>query len=75
MIIALTEKGKQMLLKEISYEEARKEFFENMLIHKHSQLTYWLRKHDHYKCSELGAEIGYIEDAIKALERKSNGLF
>ena len=65
-------KGKQMTLKEISYEEARREFFDNMLIHKQNQLAYWLRKHDHYKCSEIGAEIGYIEDAIKALERKTD---
>ena len=57
-------------LEEISYEDARKEFFENLLIHKHNQLTYWLRKHDHYKCSELGAEIGYIEEAMQALEKE-----
>ena len=56
-------------LKEISYEEARKEFFENLLIHKHNQLAVWLRKHDHEKCSDLGAEISYIEDAMKALEK------
>lgn len=58
-------------LKEISYGEARKEFFENLLIHKHNQLAVWLRKHDHEKCSELEAEISYIEDAMKALEKEA----
>ena len=65
-------RNRMLHLKEISYEEARKEFFENLLIHKHNQLTYWLRQHDHYKCSEIGSEISFIEDAVKALEKETD---
>ena len=61
-------------LKEISYEETRKEFFENLLIHKHNQLAVWLRRHDHEIYSDLRSEISYIEDAMKALEKgEENG--
>lgn len=57
-------------IKEISYEEARKEYFDNLLVHTTNKLAYWLREHDHYKCSELGLEINFIEDAIKALNKE-----
>ena len=55
-------------MKSLTYEQARRAFFSDMLKGKNRSLSYWLKQHDHNKCSDVGEEINYIEDAIKALD-------
>lgn len=67
-----------MMIKVISYKEARLKYFEALKAKHERSLAYWLRLrkgasvHEGYeideKCSDHGAAIQYCEDAIRALE-------
>lgn len=64
-------------LVEITYEQARRDFFERQIRKYNKRLKWWMKqrpgKQFHRvtiddECSECGAIINYYEDALKALE-------
>lgn len=59
-----------MKLEAVPYEEHRKRYFKDLLAQKHRQLDYWAKRDDFTRLEDIGMEISYIEDAIKALEKQ-----
>ena len=64
-----------MTIKEMSYEECRKDFFLSLIKHAENKIKYWKRQKG-YRCeidenlSEAGEEISYCQDALNALEKQ-----
>lgn len=65
-----------MQFKQVSYEEARLEFFREQYVNAKKKLAFWVKAlnskryvfpQSEYEdiCSECGAQIGYYADAIK----------
>ena len=70
------------IIRAISYTEARLDWFKSMRSKRIKTLFWWKyqkpgKQYDlqtiHGMCSELGSEIGYLDDVIEMLEKAEEG--
>ncbi len=63
-----------MSTENLTYEQRRKLYFEKLLDQKKRMIDYWLDRGAYECIKQVEAKIGFIEDAMRALDSVENHL-